>query len=84
MFSEIPGSDEEIVHPGAGRPMEAVVWLNEIESAKSIAELSTSITITVAKLQTKFEVLDSGRPQRVELKNDSSHSTCDGTKPSLR
>ena len=43
---------------GASRP-EARIWICEIESAKSIAELKTSSTITGAKLQTNFEVLDS-------------------------
>ena len=36
-----------------------MAWINEIESAKSIADLKTSKTITGAKLQTNFEVLDS-------------------------
>ena len=36
-----------------------MVWINEIESAKSVADLQTSFTISGAKLQTNFEVLDS-------------------------
>ena len=36
-----------------------MLWINEIASAKSIAELKTSTTITRAVLQTDFEVLDS-------------------------
>ena len=43
----------------ASRPIEALVWINEIESAISIADLKTSKTVTGAKLQTNFEVLDS-------------------------
>ena len=43
----------------SGRPIEGMMWINEIESAKSIADLETSYTITWAKLQTNFEVLDS-------------------------
>ena len=34
-----------------------MVWISEIESAKSTADLQTSYTITAAKLQTNFEVL---------------------------
>ena len=33
--------------------------INEMDSAKSMADLETSQTITGAKLQTNFEVLDS-------------------------
>ena len=47
------------VSSGASRQVEATVWINEIESAKSIADLKTSYTITGAKLQTNFEVLHS-------------------------
>ena len=43
----------------ASRPIEGMIWINEIESAKSIADLKTSYSITGAKLQTNFEVLDS-------------------------
>ena len=43
----------------ASRPIAAMVWMNEIESAKCIADLKTSYAITGAKLQTNFEVLDS-------------------------
>ena len=39
----------------ASRPIEAMVWINEIESAKSIAELKTSNTVTGAKWQMNFE-----------------------------
>ena len=42
----------------ASRPIEAVVWINEIESAKSVADLKMSYSITGAKLQTHFKVLD--------------------------
>ena len=42
----------------ASRPIEAMVWINEVDSAKSSAETKTSFTITGAKLQTDFEVLD--------------------------
>ena len=41
----------------ARRPIEAMVWINEIESAKSVADLKTSCSITRIELQTKFEVL---------------------------
>ena len=36
-----------------------MIWINEIESAKSIADLKTTYAITGAKLQTNFDVLDS-------------------------
>ena len=39
--------------------MKAMIWICEIESAKSIAELKMSKTIIGAQLQSKFEVLDS-------------------------
>ena len=42
--------------------------IREIESAKPIADLNTSYSITGAKLQTNFEVLDSKR--RVLLQED--------------
>ena len=41
------------------RPIKAMIWINEIEFAKSTAELKTSNTIIGAKLQTNFEALDS-------------------------
>ena len=34
------------------------MWINEIESAKSIGDLKASYTITRAKLQTNCEALD--------------------------
>ena len=43
----------------ASRPIETMTWINEMESAKSIADLKTSYSITGAKLQANFEVLDS-------------------------
>ena len=43
----------------ASRPIEAMIWINEIESAKSVADLKTSYFITGDKLQTNFKVLDS-------------------------
>ena len=43
----------------ASGPIEAIVWVNEIESTKSVVDLKTSWSITRAKLQTNFEVLDS-------------------------
>ena len=43
----------------ASRSIEAMVWVNDIESAKSVADLKTSCSITGEKLQTNFEVLDS-------------------------
>ena len=42
----------------ASRPIEEMVWISDIESAKSIADLKSSYSITGAKLQTHFEVLD--------------------------
>ena len=41
------------------RPVEAMIWIDEIESAKSTAELKTSNSITGAELHTNFELLDS-------------------------
>ena len=41
------------------RSSEAIARINETESAKSTADLTTSYTITRAMLQTNFEVLDS-------------------------
>ena len=38
-----------------------MVWINEIECAKPLADLKTSYFATVAKLQTNFEVLDSDK-----------------------
>ena len=43
----------------ASHPIEAMVWINGIESVKSTAELKTSNTIARSKLQTNFDVLDS-------------------------
>ena len=39
----------------ACRPSEALMWINEIEVAKSIADLKTSYSGTRDKLQTNFE-----------------------------
>ena len=43
----------------ANRPIEVMVWINEIESAKSVADLKTAHSVTGAKLQTNDEVLGS-------------------------
>ena len=43
------------------RPIGAMAWINEIESAKYVADLKTSFTLTGATLQRDFEVLDSKR-----------------------
>ena len=43
----------------ASRPIDSKIWINVVESAKSIAYLKTSYTFTAAKLQSNFEVLDS-------------------------
>ena len=43
----------------ASRPIEAMVWISEMQSSKSIVELKTSYSTTGSKLQTNFEVLDS-------------------------
>ena len=42
------------------RLVDAMIWINEIESANSTADLLTAHSITRVKLQTHFEVLDSG------------------------
>ena len=47
------------VSPCASRQVEAMVRINEIESSKCNDDLKMSCTITEAKLQTNFEVLDS-------------------------
>ena len=47
------------VSPCASRPIEAMVWISEMQSSKSIVELKTSYSITGAKLQTNFAVLES-------------------------
>ena len=41
------------------RPIGAKAWINEIESAKYVADLKTSFTLTGATLQRDFEVLES-------------------------
>ena len=43
------------VPSGASRLTGAMIWINEIESVKSSAELKTSDTSTGAGLQTHFE-----------------------------
>ena len=43
----------------ASRPIEAMVWINQIESAKFLADPKTSYATTRARLQTNFEVLGS-------------------------
>ena len=42
----------------ASRPIEAIVWIREVEPAKSSTDLKTS-SVTGTKLQTNFEALDS-------------------------
>ena len=44
------------VHPRASRPIESMVWIDEIESEKSFADLKRSFTISGAKLQMNFKV----------------------------
>ena len=44
-----------------------MVWISEIDSTKSVADLKTSYTVRVAELQTNFEVLDS------EIASDLKH-----------
>ena len=64
------------------RPIEAMVWINEIESATSTADLKTPKTITRAKLQTNFEVLDSkecsqeDHQRRLQKKGLRSRRSC--------
>ena len=43
----------------ASRPVEAMIWINEVEPAKCIADLKMSHTMTEAQKQTKCEVLES-------------------------
>ena len=43
----------------ASRPIEVMKCINEIEFAKSVADLETSYTITGAKLQTILVILES-------------------------
>ena len=40
-------------------PIEAMIWVNEIESAKSVADLKISYSNNGDKLQTNFQALDS-------------------------
>ena len=63
----------------ASRPIEAAVRINEIETAKSIADLETSYSITGAKLQTHFEVLDSKKrvvSRRSSTETSKEESSC--------
>ena len=43
----------------ASRPVEAMVWINDIESAQWVADLNMLYAITGERLQTNFEALDS-------------------------
>ena len=47
----------------ATRPIEAMVWIIEIDSAKSVADLKMSCSSIGAKLQTNFVVLDSKKKE---------------------
>ena len=60
------------VSSGAGRPTESMIWIREIESATSVAELKTSNTTTGAQLHTNFEVVDS----RLQKKGLHSRRSC--------
>ena len=66
----------------ASRPIEGMNWINEIESAKSFADLKTSCSVTKTKLQTNFEVLDSKkrvvarRSSTKTSKEESSRRSC--------
>ena len=42
------------VSSGASRPIDAMVWFNETESAKSVADLKKSDTITGSKFADKL------------------------------
>ena len=44
---------------GATCLVEAMIWINEIESAKPLADMKTPEPISWAELQSNFEVLDS-------------------------
>ena len=43
----------------ASRPIEAMIWINKFESSRPTADLKKPYSITRAKLQTNFELLDS-------------------------
>ena len=43
----------------ASRPVEAMIWINEVQTAKSIADLKMSHTISGVQKQTNCEDLDS-------------------------
>ena len=79
-ISEISGSLFHGVH--ASRPVESIVRISEIESAKSTAELKTSKSITGADLQSHFKVLDSKIASGQEIhqrdlkKEGSSRRSC--------
>ena len=45
------------VSSSARRPTRAMVWINQVKSGKSVADLMTSSSITEAKLKTHFAVL---------------------------
>ena len=47
------------VASSASHPIAAMVWINQIDSAKSFADLKMSYAVTGAKLQTNFEVVES-------------------------
>ena len=57
--SQIPSGVRSEGTSGASRLVEAMVWISEIESAKSITEPKTSKCTMEAELQSNFEVLDS-------------------------
>ena len=50
----------------ANRPIEVTVRINQIESAKSIADLKKLYSITGAKVQTIFKDLDSPKARSQE------------------
>ena len=59
------------VSSGSNRPIEAMIWIIEVESSKSIAELKTLNTTTGAELQTSYEVRFSWRRSCTERKSPS-------------
>ena len=57
----------------ASHPIEAMIWVSEIESAKSVADLKTSDSITGSKLQTNFKVSRRSSPE-TSKEESSLHS----------
>ena len=68
---------------GAQRPIEATVWINEIESAKSVVDLKTSYSNTGDRLQTNFatgEWFQDDHQRRLQKKSRHSRKSCTSRK----